>query len=167
MVVMRRAQTVEAAWMQAGFDRHMGWTKPAGHFAECCQLQERGEIVLLVAAEGDAYCGHVKVVWKPDYVYFRDNGIPEIQDLNVLPDYRRQGIGEGLVAAAEDVIRERSFVAGIGVGLYADYGTAQRMYTRRGYIPDGRGVMYDGQPVTPGQAYPVDDALILYLTRRL
>lgn len=167
MVITRRARANEAAWIQADFDGQMGWTKPAGYFAECCQLQEWGEMVLLVAAEGDVYCGHVKVVWQSDYIFFRDNGIPEIQDLNVLPGFRRQGIGEGLVAEAEDVIRERSFVAGIGVGLYADYGSAQRMYTRRGYIPDGRGVMYDGQPVTPGQAYPVDDALILYLTRRL
>ena len=34
--------------------------------------------------------------------------------------------------------------------MYADYGTAQRMYVKRGYIPDGRGIMYNNLPVVPG-----------------
>jgi len=41
---------------------------------------------------------------------------------------------------AEQIIAERSDIVGIGVGLYADYGTAQRMYARRGYVPDGHGL---------------------------
>jgi hypothetical protein len=40
------------------------------------------------------------------------------------------------------LVAERSDVVGLGVGLYPDYGTAQRMYVRRGYLPDGRGVIY-------------------------
>ena len=33
----------------------------------------------------------------------------------------------------------RSPLAGIGFGLYADYGAAQRLYVKCGYLPDGRG----------------------------
>src|SRR6185503_17510377 len=113
------------------------------------------------------YAGHMSVVWSPNYPYFRDNGIPEIQDLNVLPAYRRQHVATLLVDTAENLIRERSKIAGIGVGLYADYGPAQRMYIRRGYVPDGKGVAYHDAYVTPGASYPVDDDLILFLTRQL
>lgn len=54
---------------------------------------------------------------------------------------------------------------GIGFGLYASYGTAQRLYTKRGYIPDGRGLMYDNLPAVPGSQVRVDDELTLYLTK--
>lgn len=41
---------------------------------------------------------------------------------------------------AEKRIFERSEVAGIGFGISADYGAAQRMFVKRGYVPDGRGL---------------------------
>ena len=68
---------------------------------------------------------------------------------------------------AETIISARANIAGIGFGLYADYGAAQQMYVRRGYIPDGRGIAYDGKPVPPGQQVTVDDNLVLYLVKRL
>jgi hypothetical protein len=37
-------------------------------------------------------------------------------------------------------LREHSESVGIGVGLYLDYGVAQTMYVKRGYIPDGKGI---------------------------
>ena len=63
---------------------------------------------------------------------------------------------------AERVVSERSSVVGIGVGMYADYGTAQRMYVKRGYIPDGRGLFFRQDFVEPGQTVIVDDDLALY-----
>jgi hypothetical protein len=58
-------------------------------------------------------------------------------------------------------------VVGIGVGLYADYGSAQRMYFRRGYLPDGRGLMYDWKPVPPGELVRLDDDATLMFTKSL
>jgi hypothetical protein len=58
-------------------------------------------------------------------------------------------------------------VMGIGVGLYADYGAAQRLYVRLGYRPDGRGVWYGAQPAVPGQPYRLDDDLVLFLEKAL
>jgi len=77
------------------------------------------------------------------------------------------GIGTALMDEAERVIAARSAVAGIGAGMTADYGAAQRLYVRRGYLPDGRGLMTHERPVIAGKSVLVDDDLVLYLTKRL
>jgi ribosomal protein S18 acetylase RimI-like enzyme len=83
----------------------------------------------------------------------------------VLQEYRRKGIGSALMDEAETRIFQRGSAAGLGVGLYADYGNAQRMYARRGYVPDGRGLIYNNKPVPPGGHVLVDDNLVLYLVK--
>jgi hypothetical protein len=69
--------------------------------------------------------------------------------------------------AAEAAAATRSDTVGLGVGLYADYGPAHRMYLSRGYLPDGRGIAYQSESVPPGTAITVDDDLTLMMTRRL
>jgi hypothetical protein len=61
----------------------------------------------------------------------------------------------------------RSSVAGIGVGLHPGYNEAQRMYVKRGYIPDGRGVTYRNRYVEEGMQVVLDDDLVLHLTKRI
>ena len=56
---------------------------------------------------------------------------------------------------------------GIGVGLSRDYGAAQRLYIKRGYVPDGRGVTYNYLPVMAGSKVLVDDDLVLWFTKKL
>jgi hypothetical protein len=56
---------------------------------------------------------------------------------------------------------------GLGVGLYTDYGAAQRLYVRRGYVPDGRGLSSNNRPVKPGTYIRVDDSLVLMMTRKV
>ncbi len=48
-----------------------------------------------------------------------------------------------MLDTAEALIAERATAAGLGCGLYADYGPALLLYLKRGYLPDGRGVVYD------------------------
>lgn len=156
----------DAGRVQEQFAR-IGWSKPDGYFAACCRQQEADELLLLLAEFGGDYVGHCKVVWTPPYPYFADNGIPEIQDLNVLGDHRGQGIATRLLDEAEGIIAERSPIVGIGFGLHADYGPAHRLYVRRGYVPDGRGVTHGDVAVVPGRSYPVDDDLTLHLVKRL
>lgn len=167
MIEIRRAGRDDADWMQTSFDTQIGWQKPPGYFHACCDLQDDDKLVLLVAHEGDQYVGHCKIIWEPGYPYYRENGIPEIQDLNVLPDYRRQGVATRMTDMAEAIIGERSDKVGIGFGLYRDYGAAQRMYILRGYVPDGQGVVYQDEYVTPGASVPVDDDLVLHLVKQL
>lgn len=160
----------------------IGWNKPASQYRRYLSDAARGARLALVAEVRDerpppasgsgsdaprTFAGYVTVVWESHYEPFREQGIPEIVDLNVLPAFRRRGVGSRLLDAAEQAIAERSAVAGIGVGLYPDYGPAQRMYVVRGYVPDARGVCYDGVPVEPLAQTVNDDSLNLYFTRRL
>jgi GNAT superfamily N-acetyltransferase len=94
-------------------------------------------------------------------------GIPEIQDFNVLPRFRRRGIGTRLMDEAEQKVSERSGVAGIGVGMSPDYGAAQRLYVLGGYVPDGRGLTSNGSTVRQGDEITVNDRMVLYLTKTL
>jgi GNAT superfamily N-acetyltransferase len=118
-----------------------------------------------VAFSGGKVTGFVTIKWQSVYPPFIEAGIPEINDLRILAAYRRRGVAAALMDEAEKRIFERSKVVGLGVGLYADYGAAQRMYVRRGYVPDDRGLMYNNRPVPPGHDVFVDDDLVLYFTK--
>jgi GNAT superfamily N-acetyltransferase len=146
----------------------LGWPgKDADLYWRYLAEQDDDARVGLVAL-ADAQClGYVTVLWDSGYLPFRDEGIPEISDLNVLPQFRRQHVGSALMDAAESVIATRSTTAGLGVGLYADYAAAHLMYLKRGYLPDGRGISYEFTPVAPGTTVPVDDDLNLMMTRVL
>ncbi|HET6987964.1 MAG TPA: GNAT family N-acetyltransferase [Kribbella sp.] len=150
--------------MSAAFTA-LGWDKPVAQYEKYLAEQRAGSRDVLVATVEGEFAGYVTVWWESPYEPF--NGIPEISDFNVLPKFRRRGVGTGLMDAAEALVAERSAVVGIGVGLYADYGTAQRMYVRRGYLPDGRGLVYDGKQVPPGEMVRNDDAAALMFTKRL
>jgi GNAT superfamily N-acetyltransferase len=141
------------------------WKTAESYFQGLLAAQERGELVFLVAYFGNRVAGYVYIKWLSDYPAFAEKSVPEIKDLRVLPEFRRRGIATGLLNEAEKRIFERSSVTGIGVGLYADYGPAQRMYILRGYVPDGRGITYSEQTVKPGYDVFVDDDLLLYLTK--
>ena len=143
----------------------IGWDKPVTQYEKYLADQRAGLRNVLVATVDDEFAGYVTVWWESTYEPF--NGIPEISDFNVLPKFRRRGIGTALMDAAETLVAERSDTVGIGVGLYADYGTAQRMYVRRGYLPDGRGLVYNGKQVPPGETIRNDDAANLMFTKPL
>lgn len=145
----------------------IGWNKPETQYVRYLAEQTAGDRPVLVARVDGVFAGYLTVVWAPQYEPFREAGIPEIQDFNVLPPYRRRGIGTALMDAAEALIATRSGTAGIGVGLYPDYGPAQRLYVLRGYLPDGRGIAWNGMNVAPMQEVMVDDDLALYFTRDL
>ena len=82
--------------------------------------------------------------------------------------YRRQGVATRLMDAAEGLARDRGFTAlGITVGLFDEYGPAQRMYARRGYVPDGRGACRGKRPLRIGEQVTVDHDLIMWLTKEL
>jgi len=53
------------------------------------------------------------------------------------------------------------------VGLHPGYNAAQRLYARRGYIPDGLGVTYRDRYVREGEQVVFDDDLVLHLIKAL
>jgi GNAT superfamily N-acetyltransferase len=152
--------------ISAAFDE-IGWNKPTAQYEAYLKEQEAGDLHVLVATVGGLFAGYVTVKWKTEYSPFADAGIPEIQDLNVLPRHRRSGIGTALMDGAEALVGERSATVGIGVGMYAGYGNAQRLYVLRSYVPDGRGLTYDGRILEPMESTVNDDDLVLYFTKRL
>lgn len=163
---IRLLQDDESAEMAAAFAA-LGWSKPTSQYERYLDEQRRGEREVLVAFQDGAFAGYLTIVWQSGYQPFQIAGIPEIVDFNVLPHRRRRGIGSRLMDEAERRIADCSPVAGIGVGMDADYGPAQQLYVKRGYIPDGRGLVWRGQQVTHGQTIVVDDGLVLYFTKTL
>lgn len=148
-VAIRPLRASDAATIAAAFAA-IGWSKPREQYVRYLAEQKAGERQVWVAEADARFAGYVTLVWRPDYTPFRDEGIPEIQDLNVLPAFRRRGIAAALLDAAEAAARERVAVVGLAVGLGADYGPAQRLYVQRGYVPDGRGIAWRGRTVEYG-----------------
>ncbi|ASS68060.1 MULTISPECIES: GNAT family N-acetyltransferase [unclassified Paenibacillus] len=139
--------------------------KPQDYIERCWEENQKGERFTLLALHEHDFAGWGHVVYISHYPYFAENEIPEIQNFDVIPPFRRRGIGGRLIEALEAQAYEGSGTVGIGFGLYADYGSAQRLYVKRGYVPDGKGVMYGNRPVEPGGQVRVDDDLVLYLTK--
>ncbi|WP_054955565.1 GNAT family N-acetyltransferase [Paenibacillus dakarensis] len=144
-----------------------GWDKPVELYLRYFEEQSNSERVSLVAEVDNMFAGYVNILWSSYYPSFREQGIPEINDFNVLINYRRLGVGSALMDSAEKRIKERSEIAGIGVGLFSDYGNAQILYAKRGYIPDGKGIYNSRQYIEHGDTTVMDDDVALYLTKRL
>jgi GNAT superfamily N-acetyltransferase len=145
-----------------------GWSgKDHAQYAGYLREQEAGVRDVLIARIENTFVGYVTVKWRPEYPPFRDSNIPEIKDLNVLPQHRRKHIGARLMDEAERLISTRSPIGGISVALHSDYGAAQRFYVLRGYVPDARGITSHEKRVGYGDDVPVDDDLVLWLTKDL
>ncbi len=135
-----------------------------GYLADAAE----GRRIVLLAFQGQEVVGYGTLVWQPGYLPFKAAGIPEINNL-VVAQFARGG---GIATAMIDQFERHAAAAGrpaigLGVGLYADYGAAQRLYVRLGYLPDGRGITYGEKPVIPDQSVRVDDDLVLWLTKPL
>jgi ribosomal protein S18 acetylase RimI-like enzyme len=144
-----------------------GWNKPSAQYERYWAEQEAGSRLVLLAWVDQQVVGYVTILWESSYPPFLAERIPEICDFNVLLAFRRRGIGSRLLDEAEAHIAQRSALAGIGVGMDGDYGAAQRLYVKRGYVPDGRGLFQHGRHLKWGDQATVDDDLVLYFTKRL
>lgn len=136
----------------------------AGYFE---QLLSDGNIVFVASYNGvEAGIGILN--WKPRYSLYRKLGIPEIQDLNVVPAMRRKGIASAMIDWCEEKARTKGCdTIGIGVGLTKDFGPAQILYVRKGYVPDGYGVTYDREAISTHATYRIDDDLSLMMVKPL
>jgi GNAT superfamily N-acetyltransferase len=145
----------------------LGWNKPASQYKRYWMEQILKIRQMYIAFVEEQFAGYVTIYWQSGYRGFREKKIPEIMDFNVLPKFRRMGIGTQLMDKVESGIARVSPVAGIGVGMTPDYGAAQRLYVLRGYVPDGNGLFYRGHPVRYGEGVAGDDDLVLYLAKEL
>ena len=144
-----------------------GWHSTPAKLEKRLQDERDGRCASFVAEWNGEAAGYVFLYFAPQSGAFANQGIPEIVDFGVLEKFRRRGIGTKLMDAAEKAAAERCSRVYLGVGLHSGYGSAQRMYVKRGYIPDGSGVWFRDQVCEPYTACENDDDLVLYLSKEL
>jgi ribosomal protein S18 acetylase RimI-like enzyme len=115
----------------------------------------------LVAWDGKTPIGHAYLAWAETEL-----GVPEIQDVYVLPERRREGIATALTRAAERLVAERGHDrCSLSVGVRNE--PASRLYAGLGYADAGLAPKrVRGTIVLRGEPFEVDDTL-LYLVKRL
>jgi ribosomal protein S18 acetylase RimI-like enzyme len=160
-------EEIDCKIISKGFQAQ-GWNKPYKLYKKYFIEQQKGERDIFIAEFENEFAGYVTIQWQSPDDYFYKQSIPEIKDLNTLIKFRNKGIATVLMDTAEKRIKENGYsIVGLGVGLYADYGIAQRLYIKRGYNFDGRGLMYRGVEVKPGCNVFVDDDLNLCMLKKL
>jgi GNAT superfamily N-acetyltransferase len=148
--------------------KNIGWNKPRSIYEAYLKEQSQGFRSIFIAKSDGKFCGYATIKWESDYPPFKLNHVPEISDLNVLPDFRKKGIATLLIQNCEKTVKDRGHtVVGLGVGMTADYGNAQRLYVRLGYLPDGNGLHYKNKAASYHDIITVDDDLVLYFTREI
>ena len=142
---MRKMQESDIKDLSRGFISQ-GWPGREEILARYFLEQESGEREVLVAEVEGAVAGYITIL--PDAKQGPFAGMaPELSDFNVFETFQNQGIGNLLLEEAENRVKLISDKVTLGVGLHSGYGPAQRLYIKRGYIPDGSGVWYRNQPL--------------------
>ena len=163
-ITIRPLRDADATVIAAAFSA-LGWNKTVDQYRCYQREQESGTRHVFVATRDEEFVGYVTLNWRPSYPPFIDQKSPEIQDLNVLPQFRRCGVGSALLDAAERCAAAAVDTVGIRVGLDPGYGAAPRRYVERGYVPDGHGVARGDRPVAFGEQVVVDHDLVMSFTK--
>ena len=143
-----------------------GWHTDISKYLARLQDQSAGKCVSLTAVYKGLPVGYVNVYLTGLGGAFSGKGLPEIVDFGVLGKYQRKGIGSKLMDVAEEIAGQYADTVWLGVGLHSGYGSAQRMYAKRGYIPDGTGVWYRDKPCAQYETEIAnDDDLVLFLSK--
>lgn len=145
-----------------------GWHPQIEVFLARIKDQSEKKCIALTAVYKGCQAGYVYVYFNATDGPFMNKEWPIIVDFNVLKKYQKNGLGNKLMDIAEQGAAKYSDTVCLGVGLSESYGAAQRMYVKRGYIPDGSGVWYLGkQCVEYETECTIDDDLILYFYKKL
>ena len=126
-----------------------------------------GKCIALVAEYKGNVAGYFNVYPNSMGGSFGGKGLPELVDFGVLMKYRNHGIGNTLMQVAENIAKKYSDTVYLGVGLHRDYGSAQRMYIKRGFIPDGTGLWWQGKNLEPYADMKNDDETAIYMSKKL
>ena len=160
---IRKMQESDIKNLSQGFISQ-GWPGREEILARYFLEQECGEREVLVAEVEGALAGYITILPCAKQGPFAEIH-PELSDFNVFEPFQNQGIGNLLLEEAEKRVKLISDKVTLGVGLHSGYGPAQRLYIRRGYIPDGSGVWYQNQPLEMNATIQNNDDLVLYLSK--
>ena len=162
---IRKMQESDIKELSRGFISQ-GWPSREEILTRYFKEQESGEREVLVAEVEGALAGYISILPCAKQGPFAEI-YPELSDFNVFEPFQNQGIGNLLLEEAEKRVRLISDKVTLGVGLHSGYGPAQRLYIKRGYIPDGTGVWYRNQPLEMNATIQNNDDLVLYLSKEL
>ena len=127
--------------------------------------QETNKRFVFIAEYQGSIAGYTTLFAEATTGPFANKGIPEVVDFGVFIKYQRKGIGNIILDVVEKIASEISNTISLGVGLHSGYGAAQRIYVKRGYIPDGSGVWYKNVQLDQYSSCCNDDDLVLYLSK--
>lgn len=145
-----------------------GWNSDISKYLARLKDRAEGKCISLTAEYKGYQAGYVNVYITGLGGAYSGMGWPEIVDFGVLEKYQRRGIGNKLMDIAEQIASQYADTVWLGVGLHSGYGSAQRMYIKRGYIPDGTGVWYRDKPCKQYETEIAnDDDLVLFLSKQL
>ncbi len=162
---IRKMQESDIKELSRGFISQ-GWPSREEILTRYFKEQESGEREVLVAEVEGALAGYITILSCAKQGPFAEI-YPELSDFNVFEPFQNQGIGNLLLEEAEKRVRLISDKVTLGVGLHSGYGPAQRLYIKRGYIPDGTGVWYQNhQPAMNAVCEDIGE-LVLYLSKNL
>lgn len=162
---IRKMQESDIKELSRGFISQ-GWPSREEILTRYFKEQESGEREVLVAEVEGALAGYISILPCAKQGPFAEI-YPELSDFNVFEPFQNQGIGNLLLEEAEKRVRIISDKVTLGVGLHSGYGPAQRLYIKRGYIPDGTGVWYQNhQPAMNAVCEDIGE-LVLYLSKNL
>lgn len=131
------------------------------------QNQEKQECRALLALYNGNVAGYVFLYYKCKWGGLANCGIPGIVDLIVFQRYRNKGVATALMDTVEEIAKQHCNKVYLDVCLNSDYGAAQRLYIKRGYIPDGNGVYYKEKILLKNTICKNDDELTLCLVKKI
>ncbi len=129
--------------------------------------QQKGERLVFVPEYEGKVVGICTLVLHPTEGPWGGQNIPEIVDLCVFFHIHKSGIGSRLLDVAEAEAAKRSDMVFLAVGCHSGYGAAQRIYVKRGFIPDGSGVWYQNKQLDQYAPCVNDDDLLLFMSKKL
>ena len=144
-----------------------GWHPQLETYENYLKEQEAGERLVFIPEYRGQVAGICTLVIHPTEGPFAAKGWPEIVDLCVFFNTHNVGIGNKLLDVAEAEAAKYADHVFLAVGVHSGYGPAQRIYAKRGYVPDGTGVWYQGKQLDEYAPCVNDDDLLLFLSKKV
>ncbi len=148
----------------------MAWHGDEDKWKNYLEEHRQGKRFVYIAVSDGKPVGYGSLIFSPKYAFFNASNIPEISDVVVSENWRGKGIATQIIKEFEDkALQTGHDKIGLGVGLYKDYGPAQQLYYKLGYVPDGNGITAgsSSEIAKPGSLVKLDDDLVLWLVKNL
>ena len=144
-----------------------GWHPSMETYEKYYSEQKENKRMVFIAEYEGKVSGLCTLVLNPTEGPWANMGYPEIVDMSVFLHAQNKGIGNKLLDAVEGEAAKISNTVYLAVGVHSGYGAAQRIYVKRGYIPDGNGAWYQGKILDQYAPCCNDDELVIFMSKKL